>query len=162
FLMDLLLRFPAQFEVNWQRAVPMPVAFGAIVDALPAKADRWLHRVRLVDPAGHVSDAAAIVPRVLRVASTRPPNPPQLNAGNSQSDTLSLSARIRQAFDVKWLVLFTLISALPTPLDRRTRDKPQLLRIPDRRDLYPKHGIRLRLADGTLLEPADVIDVTAV
>jgi hypothetical protein len=31
--------------------------------------------------------------------------------------------------------------------------KPQLLRTPNRPDLYPAHGLRLRLSDGTLLAP---------
>jgi hypothetical protein len=162
FLMDLLLRFPRQFEPLWQRALPTAVPFGSVTERLPSKADRWMHRIRLVDPAGHVSEGAAIVPRVVRVASTRAPNPPELAMQNSDTDTLALSARMRQALDLRWLVLFTVITPDSSPVDPRLREKPQLLRIPDRRDLYPKHGLRLRLADGTLLEPADAVDIVAV
>jgi hypothetical protein len=97
-----------------------------------------------------------------RVASTRTPSPPELALQNSDTDSLAISARLRQAFDVQWLVLFALILPDPTPLDARVRDKAQLLRIPDRRDLYPKDGLRLRLADGTLLQPADAVDIAAV
>src|SRR5262249_32795935 len=68
-------------------------------------------------------------------------------------------ARMHQAFDLDWLVLFTLTTPDPTPLDDRVREQAQLLRIPDRRDLYPKHGLRLRVADGSLLEPADVVNI---
>jgi hypothetical protein len=161
FVMDLLLRFQAEFEPLWQRALPSPVAFGAVTVTLPSKADRWLHRIRLVDPAGHVSTGAAIVPRVLRVASTRVPNPPELSMQNSETDALALSARMRQAFDLRWLVLFTLVAPDSSPVDPRLREKARLLRIPDRRDLYPKHGLRVRLVDGTLLEPADAVDILA-
>src|SRR5262249_26009807 len=118
-------------------------------------------RIRLIDPAGHVSEGAAIVPHVVRVASTRSPGPPEIALRNSETDTLSLEARVRQAFDLEWLVLFTLPTPHPPPLDDRVREQAQLLRIPDRRDLYPKHGLRLRLADGSLLEPADVVNIPA-
>jgi len=161
FLMDLLLRFPPQLEPLWQRALPAAVPLGFVTETLPSKADRWLHRIRLVDPAGHVSEGAAIVPRVLRVASTRAPNSPELVMQNSDIDTLALSARVRQALDLRWLVLFTLITPDSSPVDPRLREKAQLLRIPDRRDLYPKDGIRMRLVDGSLLEPADAVDIPA-
>ena len=73
FLMDALLRYPARFETVWQRALPDPVPFAAVSDTLPSKPEQWLYRVRLADSAGHVSAGAAIVPRMLRVASTRTP-----------------------------------------------------------------------------------------
>ncbi len=161
FLMDLLLRFPTRFEPLWQRALPAPLAFDAVTDTLPSKADRWLHRVRLVDPAGHVSTGAAIVPRVVRVASTRAPGAPVLSMQSSETDSLTLSARMPQAFDLRWLVGFALVVPDSSPLDARARDRAQLLRIPDRRDLYPKDGLRVRLADGTLLEPALAADIVA-
>ncbi len=161
FLMDALLRYPAQFEALWQRALPDRVAFAAVSDTLPSKPERWLHRVRLADPAGHVSAGSAIVPRVLRVASMRTPGAPALVVTNSTTDTVTVTGRVRDAFDLKWLVLFTLAVPDPSPIDGRIRDKAQLLRTPDRRDLYPLDGLRLRLADGTLLSPASAIDIAA-
>lgn len=161
FLLDALLRYPAQFETLWQRALPAPVAFAATVDTLPAKAERWLYRVRLADPAGHISAGAAIVPRVLRVASTRTPGPPSLTVPDSTTDTLTVTGRVRAAFDLKWLVLFTFAVTEPSPIDARTRDRAQLLRAPNRRDLYPHDGLRLRLADGTLLAPTSAVDIAA-
>ena len=148
FLMDLLLRFPSRFEGLWQLALPAPVAFGVVSDALPNKAERWLHRIRLVDPAGHVSLGGAIVPRVMRVASTRVPSPPEISLVNSETDTLALTARMRQVFDVQWLVLFTLVAPVTTAVDDLVRKPAQLLRVPDRRELYPREGMRLRLSDG--------------
>jgi hypothetical protein len=161
FLMDTLLRYPAQFETLWQRALPDPVSFAAVSDTLPSKPERWLYRVRLADPAGHVSAGAAIVRRMLRVASTRTPGAPALTVPNSTTDTLGVTGRVRGAFDLKWLVLFTLAVPDPGPVDARIRDKAQLLRTPDRRDLYPLDGLRLRLADGTLLSPARALDIAA-
>lgn len=161
FLMDALLRYPAQFEVLWQRALPNPVAFAAVSDTLPSKPERWLYRVRLADPAGHISAGAAIVPRIMRVASIRTPGAPALSVSNSTTDAITVSARARAAFDLKWLVLFTLTAPDPSPVDERIRDKAQLLRTPNRRDLLPLDGLRLRLADGTLLSPAAALDIAA-
>jgi hypothetical protein len=161
FLMELVLLFPAQFEPLWQRAVPSPVAFGLVTDVLPSKAERWLHRVRLVDAAEHISEGAAIVPRLTRVASTRVPSAPEIAMDNSATDSLSVVARARQAFDLEWLVLFSLVVPDPSPVDERLRERAQLLRVPDRRDLYPNDGIRLRLADGTLLSPVAAVNVPA-
>ena len=66
---------------------------------------------------------------------------------------------MHDSFDLKWLVVFTLIEDDTATPDSRTLEKPQLLRLPNRRDLYPLSGIRLRLADGTLLEPSAAVDV---
>jgi hypothetical protein len=44
------------------------------------------------------------------------------------------------------------------PADDTTRVAAQLLRLPNRRDLYPGDGIRLRLANGSLLGPVAVLD----
>lgn len=161
FLMDALLRYRARFETLWQRALPDPVSFVAVSDTLSSEPERWLYRVRLADPAGHVSAGSAIVPRMLRVASTRTPGAPALTVPNSTTDTLTVTGRVRDVFDLKWLVLFTLAVPDPSPIDARIREKAQLLRTPDRRDLYPLDGLRLRLADGTLLSPARALDIAA-
>jgi hypothetical protein len=161
FLMDLLLRFPDRFESGWQPALPAPVAFGVMSDALPNRAERWLHRVRLVDPAGHSSRGAAIVPRIVRVASLRVPAPPEIATASSETDTLTLTARVHQAFDLKWLVLFTAVAPATEPAGDLTQTPARVLRIPDRRDLYPDDGLRLRLPDGTLLPAAQAVDALA-
>jgi hypothetical protein len=161
FLMDLFLRYQAQFEALWQRALPTPVAFAVVTDILPSKAERWMHRIRLVDAAGHISEGAGILPRLVRVASTRSPSLPEITMENSATDSLAITARVRQAFDLRWVVLFALAVPDPSPLDARVREKAQLLRIPDRRDLYPTDGIRLRLADGTLLASTEAVDIAA-
>jgi hypothetical protein len=159
FVMDLLIRNLAGLEPLWEAALPAPVAFAQTLDTLPAKAERYVHRIRLIDEAGHVSAGAAILPQLVRVPLLASPVSPSLTLSGGSSGTLALAARVRDSFDLKWLVLFTLSQDDTEAPDKRTLEKPQLLRLPSRRDLYPMSGIRLRLADGTLLEPAAALDV---
>lgn len=157
FLMDVLLHFPNAVEPLWQLALPEPVAFGALADMLPGKAERYVHRIRLVDAAGHVSAGAAIVPRIVRVPSLRSPGPPRLAAPSTTTDEIDVEARVRDVFDVSWLLLFSLVADAAAPPNGELSAPAQLLRLPNRRDLYPNAGLRLRLADGTLLSPATVV-----
>jgi hypothetical protein len=158
FVADLLRRFAAGFERWWERAIPGPVAFGDLSTQLPSKANRYLYRIRLADPAGHVSSQSAMIPRLVRVPSTRRPSPPRMEMTKSTTDIVSLSARVVEAFDIRWLLIFAIGDDLATAPDVRTLERATLLRLPNRRDLYPNDGIRLRLADGTLLSPT-VIDL---
>ena len=100
FLMDFLLRFAAQLEPLWPAALPAPVAFGALTDTLPPKAERYVHRIRLVDAAGHVSAGAAIAPQIVRVPSLRSPAPPRLDVPSSERTRSRVEARVRDAFDL--------------------------------------------------------------
>ena len=79
FLLDFVLRFASQLEPLWLEALPAPVAFGRLTDTLAPKAGRFVHRIRIVDAAGHVSAGAAVAPQVVRVPSLRSPSPPQLS-----------------------------------------------------------------------------------
>ena len=69
--MDFLVRFAAALEPLWAAALPEPVGFAALTDTLPHKAERYVHRIRLVDAAGHISAGAAIAPQIVRVPSLR-------------------------------------------------------------------------------------------
>jgi hypothetical protein len=159
--MEFLLRFGAQLEELWQLALPVPAAFGVVADTLPATPERYVHRIRLVDQAGHVSAGAAIVPRIARVPSLRSPSSPRLTVASSTTDALAVDARVRDAFDLSWLVLFTTSTDAATSGNGALAAPAQLLRLPNRRDLYPNDGLRLRLADGTLLAPATVVTASA-
>ena len=150
---DFLLRFGAELEPLWTAALPDPVELGILTDTLPHKAERYVHRVRLVDPAGHVSAGAGIAPQIVRVPSLRAPGPPRITAPSSDSDTLAVEARVREAFDLSWVVLFADVEDAAVAPDRNLGTPAQLLRLPNRRDLYPNGGIRVRLAIGTILEP---------
>ena len=161
FVADLITRFGLQFEPLWAPAVVGPAPFTPVSVTLPSVADRYLYRIRISDQAGHVSVAGAILPRIVRVVSTRVPGPPQLTVVKSATDTMTVTARVKDAFDIRWLLLFPLATDLSNGPDARTQETATLLRIPDRRDLYPNDGIRLRLADGTLIAPT-VVDLQAV
>ena len=160
FLMDFVIRFPAQLEGLWRAALPAPVPFGALTDTLPFHAERYVHRIRLADAAGHVSAGAALVPRIVRVPSLRSPSPPRLEIPSSTTDTLAVAARVRDAFDVASVLLFTKSADAAAATGAELTAPAQLLRLPNRRDLYPNDGLRLRLADGSLLAPATAIAAT--
>jgi hypothetical protein len=161
FLMDFLLRFGTALEQLWQAALPAPASFGVLTDTLPAAAERYIHRIRLVDQAGHVSAGAAIVPRIVRVPSLRSPAPPRLSVPASSTNALTVDARVRDAFDLAWLLLFTTSADAAANGNGELAAPAQLLRLPNRRDLYPNDGLRLRLADGTLLAPTTVVTVSS-
>jgi hypothetical protein len=145
FLMDFVVRFRDELETMWTPASLSPFAFGEISDTLPAKAARYLHRIRLVDAAGHVSAGSAIAPQVVRTASLRSPAPPQLTAEHA-GDHLLAQVRIRDTVDAAWVLLF---------VSDQDGDGAgaQLLRLPNARDRLPDDGLRLRLRDGTVLAP---------
>jgi hypothetical protein len=150
FLMDFVLRFAADLETMWAPASLTPFPFGPVTDTLPAKAARYLHRIRLVDAAGHISAGGAIAPQVVRTASLRSPAPPQLEA-EYLDDQLVARMRIRDTVDVSWVLLFV------SDQDD-ARGVSQLLRLPNARDRLPDDGLRLRLPQGNLLEPSVVLN----
>jgi hypothetical protein len=158
--MDLLIRHLDALGPLWEAALPSPVPFAAAVDTLPGKAERYVHRIRLVDQAGHVSAGGAILPQIVRVPSLASPAAPSFTLAATASTAVSIDLRVRDSFDLKWIVVFRLVVADSAQPDARTLEKAQLLRLPNRRDLYPSNGIRIRLADGTLLEPAASIDIS--
>jgi hypothetical protein len=157
FLMDFLLRFATQLEPLWQAVLPTPVPFAATVDRPPSKPARHVYRIRLADAAGHLSAAAAMVPRIFRVPSLRSPSPPRVTAAGDDTDAVTVTARVRDAFDLSWVLLFT-VQSDATSANGAGGAPAQLLRVPNRRDLYPDDGLRLRLPDGSLLSPAAVVD----
>lgn len=153
FLMDIAIQLnDTPLARLWRRARPEPVGFAAVSDRLPNKAERFLYRVRAVDAAGHVSAGAAFVPRVFRVPSRRLPGTPRLVRALPQENQVRAVLEAGARFDVTGVLLFSLVEDAGAD-DATHLDKPQLLRVPNRRDLYPDDGIRLRLADGTLLSP---------
>lgn len=153
FLLDIVNRFGARLDALFERATPIPQAYGMVDDTLPNKAERYLYRLRMVDAAGHRSAAAAPLPLIVRVPSLRAPGAPALRLRDSADATLRVQATVRKAFDLRWLLLFVDSRPLAEAPGPALTDKAQLLRLPNRRDLYPADGLRLRLADGRLLQP---------
>ena len=123
----------------------------ALSDAVDPKPGRWFYRVRLADSAGAVSEGGAILPVVARVPSTAPAPSPRRVEVQALSTGLTLTVDIDPDPELRWVILFAHVSGwnagLPDPA------LAQLVRMPNRRDLYPGNGIRLRLPDGMLLAP---------
>jgi hypothetical protein len=128
----------------------------ALSDQLPPKPGRYFYRVRLADASGAVSTGGAILPVAVRVPSIAPMPAPTRRTVSVADGILSVGLALQPDPELAWLLLFYRVgdwaTAPPDPADA------QLLRMPNRRDLYPGGGLRLRLVDGTLLAPttADV------
>lgn len=125
---------------------------GALSDQLPPKPGRYFYRVRLADASGAVSAGGAILPIVARVPSIAPMPAPTRRTVSVADGTLSVGLALESDPELAWVLLFYRVgdwaTAPPDPADG------QLLRLPNRRDLYPAGGLRLRLVDGTVLAPA--------
>jgi hypothetical protein len=123
---------------------------GALTDAVDPRPGRYFYRVRPADAGGAVAADGAILPVVVRVPSTAPAPAPRW-AGMSRDDGLALTIDVDPDPELSWVLLFVNVAPWSdTPSDPA---RAQLVRIPNRRDLYPVNGIRLRLAEGTLLTP---------
>lgn len=123
----------------------------SLSDQLPPKPGRYFYRVRLADPSGAVSAGGAILPIVVRVPSIAPMPAPTRRTVSVANDTLSVGLALQPDPDLAWVLVFYSFGDWTAP----PPDPPeaQLLRMPNRRDLYPSGGLRLRLVDGTLLAP---------
>jgi hypothetical protein len=150
FLMDVLLEMSAGFDTSWMPAVGGHVANAPLELTLAADAERYAVRVRIVDAAGHISAESAVLGLVLRVPSLRAPAPPVLTVDAGASDALAVTARVRDVPDLHSMLFFS------TEMAGASAPAGELLRTPNRPDLYPNSGVRLRLADGTLLAPSVV------
>lgn len=160
FIMDYFIRFRSQFTLLWSRSIPDPIPYATQSVTFSSEPERFIFRVRLVDQAGHVSDNAAILPSFVRVISLRPPKAPELEASNSLTDTIIVKTVSREQFDLANMVLFVETADISESLDRTTLERAQLLRLPNRLDLYPDDGLRLRLKDGTIVSPHISSDLT--
>jgi hypothetical protein len=159
FIMDLLTRYMAGFESLWTATKVGDGPIGPVVDKLPGKAERYLHRIRAVDAAGHVSAGSAVVPQVVRVPSLRSPAGPRLSLQDSSDDTLRLTIDYQDGFDVRWLAVFTVSRAADEDFSDAESTGQQLLRQPNLRNRYPNDGIRVRLAGGEFVAPTSVVAV---
>lgn len=151
FVRDVLIRVPALAGLF--RAIGPPVSFGRTEDLLPPAPDRWLYRLRRADAAGRLSPQAALLDEIIRVPSLRKPGRPELTLAPSEDDRVRGEVRLRPAFDLRWALVFTDARPLAEAPATVVEPLPDLVRLPNRRDLYPGDGIRLRTAGGRLLSP---------
>jgi hypothetical protein len=127
-------------------------AFGVVEDRLAPKPARYFYRVRRADGLERVSEGGAIVPVVVRVPSITPAAPPQRTALTSTSAQVSIGLRVSPDPDLDHLLVFATTIPFTSPI--RDLSGAELLRTPNRRDLYPQHGIRLRVpGNGALVAP---------
>jgi hypothetical protein len=139
------------------------VAVGIVRDRLAPKPGRFFYFARSADALGHLSEGGAILPVVVRVPSIAGAAQPQRRALATTDMSVALTVAIPADPDTTYALLFAAIS--PQYTEPVAQPGADLLRIPNRRDLYPHDGLRLRCADGTLLAPIMVksladVDVT--
>ena len=133
---------------------------GSLTDKVPPKPGRYFYRVRLADASGAVSVGGAILPMVVRVPSTMPMPAPERRSAAVDAGSLNVDIALEPDPDLAWALLFCRVGDFATaPPDP---SGAQLLRVPNRRDLYPDAGVRLRLADGTVLAPVTASIAAAV
>ncbi|HEX8113819.1 MAG TPA: hypothetical protein VF516_39075, partial [Kofleriaceae bacterium] len=130
------------------------VHVGPVTDRLAPKPGRFLYLVRAADALGNVSDGGAVLPVVVRVPSTANAVRPLRRGLAATATTATLTVAVPADPDTTTVLLFAAVA--PPNTNPPVQGEAELLRIPNRRDLYPHDGIRLRLSSGTLLPPAVV------
>jgi hypothetical protein len=152
YLMYLLGHFDRPTELLTRVTGDLAPATAA-TDRVDPRPGRWFYRVRLADDAGAVSEDGAILPVVVRVPSMAPaPAPRRVELHATAPDRLTFTVAVEPDPELRWLLVFAHAGAWAD--GPPAADGAQLLRIPNRRDLYPGDGLRLRLADGTIVAPA--------
>lgn len=150
YLLYLLANHP-QPDTLFTRIASQTEPFGPFADRLAPKAARYFYRVRQADALGRVSPGGAILPVVVRVPSIAPPSRPERITYDGTPTGVAITLRVNSDQTVSHLLVFNTITPVTTPVPDPA--VPELVRIPNRRDLYPEHGIRLRVSDGSLLAP---------
>ncbi|HEX3532051.1 MAG TPA: hypothetical protein VH988_33750 [Thermoanaerobaculia bacterium] len=136
----------------------LPVA--VIEDRLPPKPGRFFYRVRAADALGHVSEGSAILPLAVRVPSTAPAAVPLRRSLTAKGGSrVNLTIGVPADPDTTHVLLFEVFTPAGTaPVNQAAAE---LLRLPNRSDLYRQGGgLRLHLADGSLLAPSTVKALT--
>jgi hypothetical protein len=132
---------------------------GPVADRLAPKPGRFIYLVRAADALGHISEGGGILPVIVRVPSTALAAKPEKRALRTTDTNITLTVAITGADpDTATALLFAVIS--PPDSNPPAQGEAEFLRVPNRRDLYPANGLRLRLADGTLLAPLVVKSLT--
>jgi hypothetical protein len=107
-----------------------------------------------------VSQGGAILPLIVRVPSTAAATTPRRQSITADDTSVTLKVAVPADPDTTRAILFALVT--PPGTAPQTQVGAELLRMPNRRDLYPLDGLRLRLNDGTLLSPVAVKDLSDV
>jgi hypothetical protein len=143
-----------QPEAYFQRVSGQIDTVSTVNERLAPKPARFLYRVRAADAVGHVSDGGAILPVIVRVPSTAPAARPLRRSLHADNTGAHLTIAVSPDPDTTQVMIFAKITPAGTAPSDQTG--AELLRMPNRRDLYPLNGMRLRLPDGSLLTPVVV------
>ena len=138
----------------FERANADILTVGEVFDRLPPKPGRYFYRVRAADALGHLSAGCAILAVALRVPSTAPAALPSCRALSGAGGSATLTLAVPRGPDTVWALLFAVVTPPGTPPEPQW--SAELLRAPNRHDLYPHDGLRLLLGDGSLLAPLAV------
>jgi hypothetical protein len=141
-------------SVFFTRSTADIISVGPVTDSLPQKPGRFFYFVRAADALGHLSAGGALLPIVVRVPSVADAATPIRRALTATSSSVSLTVAVPPDPDTTTLLLFAALT--PPNTMPPTQSEAEIQRVPNRRDLYPNNGLRLRLSDGTLLAPAAV------
>jgi hypothetical protein len=130
---------------------------GPVTDRLAPKPGRFLYFLRAADALGNLSSGGALLPTVVRVPSIAGAATPVRRSLSGAAGNATLTVAVAPDPDTTVLLLFAAI----TPPHTMPESYPdaELLRVPNRRDLYPNDGIRLRLSNGALLSPASTLQL---
>jgi hypothetical protein len=138
-------------ETVWQTVGTDGWAFGPVHDRLPNTPQRFIYRVKLIDRAGRLSEGAAFVPRVFRIPARQRPGKPIIDLLRFDGPLARVSVALPDP-DPMGVALF-FYTQRSSGARAAIPPRAELLRVPDRPDLVPPQGIRLRLDDGTILQP---------
>jgi hypothetical protein len=130
-------------------ATTSPVPLGPFPENLPPQAGRYLYRVRRASASDQLSLQGAMAKAVVRVPILTPGPAPERLPREAGDPATRLRLRVGDNGRSRRLLVFEHVA---TP--DRSEGVAQLLRIPNRHDLYPNDGIRLRVPNGDTLAPA--------
>jgi hypothetical protein len=133
----------------FERVTDAPVPLGPFKETLPTEPGRYVYLLRKADAAGHLSAGDAVAKVVMRVPSVSPGGSPVREPAQAADAAGTLRLRAAPDPELTHLLVFSQVAAdgqgpLP-PAD--------VLRVPNRPDLYPSDGIRLRAPSGAILAP---------
>ncbi len=136
-----------------------PLPLGPFQETLSPRGGRYVYRFRLADGAGNVSAGSALARVIVRVPSLFPSAAPERLVAEPSDPGGTLRLRVVEDAEVTHVLAFSQpVSAAGGPVEAA-----ELLRVPNRADLYPSPsdpsgsgltGLWLRAPDGALLDPS--------
>ena len=136
-----------------------PLPLGPFLETLPPRGGRYAYRFRLADAAGNVSAGSALAKVIVRVPSLTPSAAPERLMAESSDPSGTLRLRVVEDAELTHVLAFS----QPVSNGSGPVEAAELLRVPNRADLYPSPsdpsgsglaGLWLRAPDGAVLDPS--------